>query len=85
MTRGQCSDEGLEDGRVILVQFVRCFAAETREGICQLLFDASRSLGTQLRDQITTLVSEMAALKKDTDLPSTSTGISQSKGIIPDR
>lgn len=72
VTRGQCSEEGLEDGRGVLLQMARCLDGTTRATVFRALVQAARDLGAELRDQIQRLLAEISTLQVVKDADSTS-------------
>uniref|UniRef100_A0A0N5AR03 HECT-type E3 ubiquitin transferase n=1 Tax=Syphacia muris TaxID=451379 RepID=A0A0N5AR03_9BILA len=55
LTEGDCSEDGLNDGRTLLMEAIRTFNTTTRKHIYELLVNAALSVGQKLYDQIAAL------------------------------
>ncbi|KAJ1356705.1 hypothetical protein KIN20_014444 [Parelaphostrongylus tenuis] len=75
LMHGSCSNEGLADGRTLLVECMRAFPPAIADTIYEQLFAAVENVGLELQPQIERLIQELG--EPDTqmvteDLPSTS-------------
>lgn len=72
MTDGRCSQEGLSEGRTLLVETMRALSQNTASLIYDLLFESVESLGAQLRPQIKDLLKQLGEIESSsagTDSP----------------
>lgn len=65
MTEGECSEEGLTDGRTLLLELIRALTPATKSFIMSLLINAAKRLGARLLPYIGRLEEELTELSND--------------------
>ncbi|XGW27129.1 hypothetical protein V3C99_007605 [Haemonchus contortus] len=75
LMRGSCSNEGLADGRTLLVECMRALPPSITDTIYEQLFTAVQNVGLELQPQIERLIEELGEPETNAvteDVPSTS-------------
>lgn len=65
MTEGECSEEGLADGRILLLELIRALTPSTKSFIMSLLINAAERLGARLLPHIERLEEELKELPSE--------------------
>lgn len=65
LTEGECSEEGLADGRTLLLELIRALTPSSRDFIMSLLVNAAERLGARLLPHIEKLEEELKELPNE--------------------
>ncbi|VDP20484.1 unnamed protein product, partial [Onchocerca flexuosa] len=65
LTEGECSEEGLADGRILLLELIRALTPSTKSFIMSLLINAAERLGARLLPHIERLEEELKELPSE--------------------
>ncbi|MCP9265605.1 E3 ubiquitin-protein ligase huwe1 [Dirofilaria immitis] len=65
LTEGECSEEGLTDGRTLLLELIRALTPSTKSFIMSLLINAAERLGARLLPHIERLEEELKELPSE--------------------
>lgn len=82
MTEGECSEEGLADGRTLLLELIRALTPSTKGFIMSLLINAAERLGARLLPHIEGLEEELNELPSGTNPSSSAQQPSGSKVAV---
>ncbi|KAL3982881.1 HECT-domain (ubiquitin-transferase) family protein [Acanthocheilonema viteae] len=65
LTEGECSEEGLADGRTLLLELIRALSPSTKTFVMSLLINAAERLGARLLPHIERLEEELKELTNE--------------------
>ena len=86
ITEGCCGDEGLNDGRMLLIEAVRALSPVADNHVYRLLFEAAIRLGEKLKPKMEQLFSELRTIEVSQEASSQSLSREEAmKGVASSR
>lgn len=70
MTEGECTEEGLTDGRTLLLESIRALTPSTEPFVMSLIINAAERLGARLLPHVEQLQQELEEIPDGENVPS---------------